>query len=302
MAAIRVVSLVVLATMCVWLTGCGSSDEQASTGRTKSAHLYQAAPGDPPVIRMGWRENSTTTVVAWLVFRGQFYGFNAAQEALIDIIDGEDLPVYEDTQTNHPLVSFSRDFTYLYRGNEENGSVSATYTHPGVAVGQTYYYRARVIAPPNSSAPPISSAASDDLDVDPPTALSEASAPQGPVTYFLAPTGTRPSSMSTVDPRAVAFNWNNSTGADEYQVRVYSSSSATGQPVVQSPVVYSVGTFGAWTYSPTSTSALKGSTYYYWVVCARKGGQAEPTCGSESGWVKSAVIPFLTAPTPPSMP
>lgn len=302
MVAIRVVPLVVLATMGVWLAGCGSSDEEVSTSQAKTAHLHQVAPGDAPVIRMGWRENSTTTVVAWLVFRGQFYGFNAAQDALVDIIDGEDLPVYEDTQTNHALLSFSRSFTYLDRGNEETGSVSATYTHPGVAVGQTYYYRARVIAPPNSSAPPISSAASDDLDVDPPNALSEASAPQGPVTYFLPPTGTRPTSMSTVDPRAVAFNWTNSTGADEYQVRVYSSSSATGQPVVQSPVIYSSGTYGAWTYSPTSASALKGSTYYYWVVCARKSGQATPTCGTESGWLKSAVISFLTSPTPPSVP
>ena len=294
--------MLVVLTSALLLFGCSSSDD-APTVETKGAHLYQTTPGGAPVIRVGWTDNipDPSLVVAWLIYRGPNVGLAAENYNLTDVIGAQSLPVYEDRPTGIGPITFQRDFTYLEYGDQQDGSVDITYTRPGLAAGQSYYYRARRVVRPNVSAPPISSAQASSFDVDPPQALGHASVSQGPVTYFVSAAPTLPSNgASSIDPRHVAFQWTNSTGANEYQVRVYDNYQATGTPVLQSSSLYPTGSVGQYTHS--ASSALAGGRIYYWTVGARRAGEASPTCGTESGWLKSAVRQFRTVTLPPSTP
>ncbi len=307
----RAVCVLILGVAVALMIGCGGSDDPPAGTESKTAHLYQASPGAPTSIRMGWARDSVpdpSSIVAWFVYRGSYYGLLAEPQNLIDAIGAQDLRVYEDAG-NAASLNYSTNFSYTRRDNPEQGSIDATYTRPPLMAGQTYYYRARRVVSENSMAPPISSAQVSTLQVstlqvDPPSALSQPSAPQGPVTYFVAPAPVKPSAGSaTVDATNAAFQWSTSTGADEYMIRIYDNYSVTGNPVVQSPIVRPGGTVGVWTYTTGGgNGALRGSQYYYWVVCARKSGEVTPTCGEESGWVKSSVRQFMTAPTPPGIP
>lgn len=287
------------------LTGCSGSDNDPGV-ESKGAHLYQASPGDEPVIRMGWTSNipDPSQVVAWLIYRGENATPTAERQNLIDVLDARRLPTYDDTRGAAAQVIFQRQFTYLSFSGQETGSLSATYDRPALVAGRRYYYRARRVVRTRESAPPIATAQATDFQLDPASALGEASAPQGPVTYILPPAPSLPShGASSIDPRLVTFRWNTTAGADEYQVRVYDNMQAAGQPVVISPVQHPVGASGQWTYDTGGhAGGLRGNTTYYWVVGARRVGEATPTCGPEGGWLKSAVRQFRTATLPPPAP
>jgi hypothetical protein len=296
--------MVALALAPLALAGCGGSD---SSSASQQAHLYQASPGEAPSIRMGWEGSSIVApsdVVAWLIYRAGYAYFNAEASTLVEARGDQSITEYEDGPDASPSVTFSRDFTYLNYGSQEAGSVTATYTHPALVEGQAYYYRARRVFRPNRSAVPISSAAATALSVDPSSALSEASSPQGPVHYFDAPAQTGPPvGAGSVDPTNVTFRWTNPDGADQFQVSVYRNSSLTGLPVLQAGNLTFPGTSGQYTYNTGArSSALAGSTTYYWVVGARHSTEAYPYCGTVSGWLLSDVRQFTTAPTPPSGP
>lgn len=290
------------------LNGCGGSDDAAGA-QSKAAHLDQVSPGATPTVRMGWKEDyipDPASVVAWLVFRGAYYGFAADARSLIDALDTRTLTLYEDTRTSAGPISFTRDFQYLDGNEYSDGTVDVTYSRAALVDGQTYYYRARRVVEPNAGSPPIADTGqtTSEIDVDPQSALSQASAPQGPVTYFQPSTPSRPSDGATaVSTRHIVFQWANPTGPDQFQVRVYDRSSASGQPVLQSPTLSGTGSAGTWTYDTGgSAGALAGSRYYYWVVCSRRGAEATPTCAGEDGWLKGSVRSFLTAYTPPGTP
>lgn len=294
----------VIAAACI-LAGCSGADNNPGV-ESKSAHLYQVSPGDEPVIRMGWTSNipDPSQVVAWLIYRGENATPAAEGPNLIDVVDARRLPVYEDTRSGAMQITFQRRFTYMQYGSQETGSLSVTYDRPPLMAGRRYYYRARRVVRTRDSAPPIATTQATDFQLDPASALGQASAPQGPVTYILPAVPTLPSHGATaVDPRLVTFRWNTTAGADEYQVRVYDNMQAAGQPVLISPAQHPVGAFGQWTYDTGGyTGGLRGNTTYYWVVGARRAGEATPTCGPESGWLKSAVRWFRTATLPPPAP
>lgn len=304
------VSLVVTVALAGLLAGCGGGDAAESA---KQAHLYQAAPGDVPTIRMGWEDSDNpdpSDVVAWLVYRANYAWFGAEAANLIDARSSQSLTEWEDDPDGSGVADFSRTFTYQDYDSVATGTVTATYTHPGLNEGDVYYYRARRVFKPNRGTIPIGSsvqaspAAATALEIDPDDALSEASSPQGPVHYFDAPTLSSPSAgSSVVDPTNVTFSWTNPEGADQFQVRVYRNAELTGSPVIMSGSLTFSDTSGQYTHTASgSNGALAGSTTYYWVVGARRSGEAYPTCGELEGWVLSSVRQFTTTPVPPNWP
>lgn len=302
--------LVLLATVVVpWaITGCDSSDSAPDGTAGTGAYLYQPSPGAEPAVRTGWGSNvpDPSQIVAWLVYRAEFYGFPAEHGYLIDVRGQQTLSDYSDSRSGTGLASvpFSRNFTYTRNGEQQDGSIQATYSRPDLVAGRTYYYRARRVVKPNSGAPPLTGAAQvSALAVDPADALSQPSDAVGPVTYVTPATPSAPTNgLQTVDPTAVTFHWSTTGGGDEYQVRVYSNASATGNPVMISPVLRFSGTTGSYAYTRTGNGLLQGTTNYYWVVGSRKSSEAQPNCGGESGWIKSQVQQFRTTVMPPATP
>jgi len=289
------------------LIGCDSAEEAPESVASPNVYLYQTSPGTEPAIRMGWASNipDPSLVVAWLVYRAEFYGFPAETSYLIDVRGQHSLSDYSDARsgTGTAAVDYTTDFTYLRNGQQEDGSIEATYTRPDLLAGHTYYYRARRVVKPNSGAPPGSTTQTSDLTVDPVDALSQPSDAQGPVTYITSPTLSSPSQgVQSVDPTDVSFVWSTVSGADEYQIRVYTNASATGNPVLISPVLNFTGSTGRYSYQPSGRGQLDETTTYYWVVGARKSSEAYPRCGSEDGWVKSQIRSFETATLPPGTP
>ena len=298
--------LVVLFALCalVALSGCGGGTGDGG-GAARRAHLYQTEPGQDPVIRMGWSPSGATDpskIVAWLIYRGTSFGLAAEDANLTDVLESHGSIDYEDTAAGAVASTFSRSFTYFRLSTQETGSVAITYSHPALVKGSTYYYRARLVVKPHSSSPPISTAAATTFTVDPADALTDASNSQGPVTYIGAPVQSAPPSGSTaISPSFIQFNWNTVAGADEYQIRVYSNSSATGTPLVQSPVIIPTSGFGNWTYNAGSSLVLRGGTTYYWFVGARAAGETTPSSGTEDGWLRSLIRPFTTVTLPPGV-
>lgn len=293
------------------VAGCGGGNDE-SAGEVKYAHLYQSGPGGTPSIQMGWSGNISdpSLVVAWFVYRANNPGLAAEPYNLVDCLAQQSLYDYGDWGGAVSGLTFNHSFTYLDYGNQATGTIAVTYSRPGLVAGQTYYYRARRVAKPNTHAystaaqtAEVGTEQATQFSVTPSQALGEPSDPQGPVTYMYPATPTSPlSGGPSVDPRSVTFQWDLTTGADQYQVRIYSSASGSGQPVVQSPVVQGMGGAGKWTYSPGTSTPLQGGRTYYWVVGARRAGEATPTCGTESGWLKSSVAQFTTVTLPPPTP
>jgi hypothetical protein len=301
-----VFTCVVVGAVAMAVGGCGGSDGDAANA--KYAHLYQSAPGSVPVIRMGWGGNISdpALVVAWLIYRGTSPGTPAEPYSLVDAIAAQKLTDYSDTGGAVTNLNFNLSFTYTDPDGQNTGTVNATYSRTALVPGTSYYYRARRVVKPNNQGVPtaqVGPAQATTFSVTPPEALGEASSPQGPVTYFRAAQPTLPAQYaSSIDPRSVTFKWDTTVGADEYQVRVYKDSSVKGLPTVQSPTVAVYSSMGQWTYPVSGSGSLQGGRTYYWVVCARRSGEAPPSCGTESGWVKSAPQQFTTVTLPPGGP
>jgi hypothetical protein len=302
----RLVSACVVVLAAALVGGCGGSGGDAASA--KYAHLYQSSAGGTPVIRMGWSGNISdpSLVVAWLIYRGNSAGVTAEPYNLVDALATQKLSDYSDTGSAVTNLGFNLSFTYTQPDGQQTGTVSATYSRTALTAGTTYYYRARRVVKPNNQGVPtaqVGSSQATSFTVTPSDALSEASSAQGPVTYFRAAQPTSPTQYaSSIDPTAVTFKWNVTTGADEYQIRVYKTSSVTGQATVQSPVVTVYSGTGQWKYPTSGTGSLQGSKTYYWVVCARHSGESAPSCGTESGWLKSSPQQFTTVTLPPSEP
>lgn len=302
----RLVSACAVVAVLALTAGCGGSGGDAAA--IKYAHLYQTSPGAVPAIRMGWGGNipDPSVVVAWLIYRGTGPGVAAEPYNLVDALACQKLTDYTDTGSAVTNLNFNITFTYTDPSGQNTGSVNATYSRTALVPGVTYYYRARRVVKPNNQGIPtaqVGSSQATTFTVNPSNALSEPSSAQGPVTYFRPAQPTWPAQNATsIDPTAVTFRWNATTGADEYQIRVYKDSTVSGLPVVQSPALTVFSSTGQWSYPASGAGALQGGRTYYWVVCARHSGEAAPTCGTESGWIKSAPQQFTTVTLPPSGP
>ncbi len=128
------------------------------------------------------------------------------------------------------------------------------------------------------------------------------------MTYFEPAVLVSPTNNSeTVDPTDVTFEWTPSDGADEYQVQVYGppyGEISQSNLVYQSPVL---PTTGSSLMSLTVTSTVfHGDTTYWWVVCNRKHGEAQPVARiggqDRSGWIYSGKWRFKTVLAPPYPP
>ncbi|MCK4324535.1 MAG: hypothetical protein KAW89_08405, partial [Armatimonadetes bacterium] len=190
---------------------------------------------------------------------------------------------------------------------QADGSVELTYDDPALMVGSSYYYKVQRVVDPIMPQPPLTEQvgpAQAALTVDPPEALGEASRAVGPVTYFDPAVLDSPTNNNeNVDPTDVTFEWTPSDGADQYQVQVYGDMSLTNL-VYRSPEL-------SWTGGPvmthTVTSTLfAGDETYWWVVCNRKYGEAQPVARiggqDRSGWIYSNKWGFTTTAAPPPPP
>ena len=218
------------------------------------------------------------------------------------------LDMYADAPAARLAVAFNTEFTYFDRSGEQaDGSVELTYDDPALMVGSSYYYKVQRVVDPIMPQPPLVGQvgpAQAALTVDPPEALGEASRAVGPVTYFEPAVLVSPTNNSeTVNPADVTFEWIPSDGADQYQVQVYSDMNLTNL-VYPSPVLSWTGG-SVMTHTVTST-VFAGNTTYWWVVCNRKNGEAQPIARiggqDRSGWIYSNKWGFTTTDAPPPPP
>lgn len=279
------------------------------------AHLIQAAPGEEPRVRVSATgRTSARHVHGWLVFRGESAGFPPEvnnQNFLIAARRGEKLEYFDDEPSLVVGVEFEMQFNYFdEEGSQEEGEVEITYNHLPLIAGRTYYYKLRRIVDPGRVRIPIATAQEEeeledvDFDVDPHDALSDASGPAGPITYFYPATPETPSDGNTaVDGRRdqTTFTWRPATGADQYRVMIFTNPHATGHPVTMSEIrPHTGGTTMNWRL----TTDLRPETEYYWFVASRRSGQAEPLVESNGmrGWILSSPFRFRTVTGPPPAP
>ena len=279
-----------------------------------AAHLIQAAPGEEPRVRVtAAGQTSARYVHAWLIFRGDHAGFPAEMDNrnyLIDARRGEKLEFFDDQPRLEIGIEFAMEFTYLEEeGDQEDGEVEITYNHLPLVAGRTYYYKLRRIVDPGRVRIPIATGQEDELedvdfDIDPYDALSDASGPAGPVTYFYPATPETPTDgNAAVDwrPDQTAFTWRPAMGADQYRVMIYTNPLATGTPVARSEIrPYTGGATMTWRLNTN----LGVSTTYYWFIASRRAGQPEPLLESSGtrGWIMSRPFRFTTVSGPPPPP
>ncbi len=279
--------------------------------------IAQEGAGGTPYIRVNTHRSfipETSQVHAWLFYRGELEPL-AEPENIVGATHQARLDTYADDPVARLVVAFSTQFTYFDRsGAQADGSVELTYDDPALVVGSSYYYKVQRVVDPIMPQPPLVGqvgTAQDDeeegsgaLAVDPPEALGEASRAVGPVTYFDPAVLISPAINSeTVDPTDVTFEWAPSDGADQYQVQVYSDMNLTSL-VYRSPELSWTGG-SVMTHTVTST-VFDGTKTYWWVVCNRKFGEAQPVARiggqDRSGWIYSDKWSFTTITAPPSPP
>ncbi len=272
--------------------------------------IAQEGAGGTPYIRVNTDRGfipETSQVHAWLFYRGELEPL-VEPENIVGATSQAALDTYADDPAARLGVSFSTEFTYTDRtGTQADGSVELTYDDPALAVGSHYYYKVQRVVDPIMPQPPVTGQirpAQAELTVDPPEALGEASRAVGPVTYFDPAVLVSPANNSeTVDPTDVTFEWTPSDGADQYQVRVYGDMNLTSL-VYQSPMLSWTGG-SVMTHTVTST-VFDDNTPYWWVVCNRKYGEAQPVARiggqDRSGWIYSGKWGFTTIEAPPSPP
>jgi len=285
-----------------------------SGGTTKApgadVQIAQEGAGGTPYIRVNTDRGfipETSQVHAWLFYRGEVEPLTEP-ENIVGATSQARLDTYADDPTARLEVDFSTEFTYVDRSGEQaDGSVELTYDDPALMVASSYYYKVQRVVDPIMPQPPVTGQvgpAQAELTVDPPEALGEASRAVGPVTYFEPAVLVSPTNNSeTVNPADVTFEWTPSDGADQYQVQVYSDMNLTNL-VYPSPVLsWTGGTL--MTHTVTST-VFAGNTPYWWVVCNRKSGEAQPIARiggqDRSGWIYSNKWGFTTTAGPPPPP
>ncbi len=297
----------------LWAIGSGGGSTSAPGA---DVHLYQTGAGGQPIVRVnvhrGWNPDADSTH-DWLFFRGESPGFPAEvddRNYLVGAVKGGHVDYWEDTPERRVGLTFEDEFTFLDReGEEEDGDVDIDYNHLELIAGRTYYYKVRRIVDPWRPIIPIAEQVDEELEdvsfsVDPADALSEASSPAGPVTYFQPPTLSRPTNGSTtVNPQDVTFEWQPSTGAGEYRVFVYDNPNFNDPPVYQHTVIWTGQS--AMQYRVTDFT-FSGDRMYYWAVGARVSGEPAPkvwVAGQDkTGWVLSNIWIFQTVSMPPPVP
>jgi len=279
--------------------------------------IAQEGAGGTPYIRVNTDRGfipETSQVHAWLFYRGELEPL-AEPENIVGATSQARLDTYADDPAARLAVPFNTEFTYFDRsGAQADGSVELTYDDPALMVGSSYYYKVQRVVDPIMPQPPQGGGGGETasaqvgpaqatLTVDPPEALGEASRAVGPVTYFEPAELVSPTISDAVDPTDVTFEWTPSDGADQYQVQVYSDMNLTNL-VYRSPELSWTGG-SVMTHTVTST-LFDGTTTYWWVVCNRKYGEAQPIARiggqDRSGWIYSDKWSFTTIDAPPSPP
>ncbi len=272
--------------------------------------IAQEGAGGTPYIRVNTNRGfipDTTQVHAWLFYRDEMEPL-AEPDYIVGATSQARLDRYADDPAERLGVTFTTSFTYVDRSGEQaDGSVDLTYDDPALVAGSSYYYKVQRVVDPIMPQPPVTGqvgTAQASLTVEPPEALGEASRAIGPVTYFEPAVLVSPTNNSaSVNPANVTFEWTPSDGADQYQVQVYSDMNLTNL-VYQSPVLSWTGE-SVMTHNVTST-VFSGNTTYWWVVCNRKYGEAQPVAriGGQDrfGWIYSNKWSFTTTTAPPPPP
>jgi len=296
------------------LAGCGSGEGTSGSPFDDSppapAQVGQTQPGGTPFIRVNVTRSSLPTtdqIHAWLFYRATS-SLLAEPENIVGATSVAWLDSYEDDPLARYGVAFNTSFSFRdYSGDMADGQVQITYNDPPLVPGETYFYKLRRVVDPIRPVVPTASPAqvAPEFQVEPLDALGEPSQAIGPVTYFVSPALISPFNGSTsVNPTDLTFEWVTSAGADQYQVEVYNNPLLSRPAVYQSQTIYS-GAGTVLTHRAVS-SALAGSTRYWWVVGSRKLGEAQPICyingQYRTGWIYSSPFTFTTAEGPPFPP
>ncbi len=296
------------------LAGCGSGEGTSGSPFDDSppapAQVGQTQPGGTPFIRVNVTRSSLPTtdqIHAWLFYRATS-SLLAEPENIVGATSAARLDSYEDDPSARYGVPFNTSFSFRdYSGDMADGQVQITYNDPPLVPGETYFYKLRRVVDPIRPVVPTASPAQVDpeFQVEPLDALGEPSQAIGPVTYFVSPALISPFNGSTsVNPTDLTFEWVTSAGADQYQVEVYNNPLLSRPAVYQSQTIYSSA--GTVLTHRAVSSALAGSTRYWWVVGSRKLGEAQPICyingQYRTGWIYSSPFTFTTAEGPPFPP
>ena len=285
-------------------------------------YLAQIVPGAAPSIRLSIATPSIPSpsqVFGFLIFRaeGQAY-FNPTADRLIDVVEANRLPAYDDDPVPRFGVTYSGTRNFIGPGGTlDSYTVTATYNDPALQVGSTYYYRVQRLIDPRSTVVPASLPASwslqaATLDISRSDVLSQPSAPLGPVTYFGPPTQVSPADGAQgIQLTNVRFRWNRPSvgggrGPDEYVVDIFGANDpgTLGNPLYRSPPLTPVGTGGQMTWDLTGVQ-LQQAARFYWRVGARRRGEAYPRTDTLSGalpYLWSDIRGFETGIAPPPTP
>ncbi len=294
-----------------------ATGNQNITPPVVGALVSQEFPGSTPVIRVNISRNLNPDpehTHAFLFYRGRSAGFVADATAmgdgtldggpLVAIVPDAHLNYYEDTQDRQVGITSDISFDFFSRaGEQETGTLTATYNHAELVAGNTYYYKVRRLVDPwRPILPnPQQEFIAVTFAVDPPDALGNPSPATPPVTYSLPAVQQRPLGSTTVNPQAATFEWMPSRGADQYQVQVYLDRELT-QLVTASPTrTAATGqTLLRYTFNDF---IFPGDTTMWWVVASRTSGETKPSCkvgGSRTlPWVLSERTSFKTVALPP---
>ncbi|HIE51326.1 MAG TPA: hypothetical protein EYP85_06170 [Armatimonadetes bacterium] len=290
---------------------------------TSAVTLYQEHSGMEPVIIVRWHQGSVPSeyfIGGWYIYRSTYPHFNATPETLIDVITDPSARSY----TDFPQFFTGSDIEITVRyidaagQSEEEATVTATYNHPMLTSGTTYYYRVRRVGPPFQFPPIVGGERSrptrqQQQSVTPDISddeglLSNPSGTMGPITYISTPSPLRPLNNSS-DRRVddILFEWQIVPGATEYVVEIFTNPNAVGRPLWRSPIKHLPSGAGVSSLFTEFNEQAPGfvrltpRTRYYWRVGARSGKPGEPL-PQPDGFVYSEIFTFETAETPPSPP
>lgn len=288
------------------------------------AFLYQERPGQDPVIRITWKRDWTphiTRIFGWCIYRANFANFPTVPgnnppsgPGLIEVLDDHNATSYDDTNQDYVRQDVTITVTYLDEaGDEETSDYTATYNHPAVVPGETYYYKVRRINPPTTFPTVVGGTGSrqvtwvDPTEDDADGVRSDPSRPIGPVTYIQPPV-LDPLGSGDQSPTSIEFSWDAAPGATEYVLEIHARDPLLGgAPLFRSqPITRSSGQ-GKISYrydiKQPGFVALQPDTDYYWRVGARNGHPREvrprSPMANSNGYIFTEGLRFHTASEPP---